>query len=227
MTDNKAKTQADDAETPADAPKTTEQIAPDEAAEAEALESVAAPNGAASAETGDGDLRVLEAELAETKDRLMRAAADLQNMRKRAERDRRDAEVYGGTKLARDLLPVYDNLKQAVALASDELREKEAGFFNGVDLTLKELTNGFAKHKITPIEPEKGEKFDPHKHQAMFEAPVPGAEAGSVIEVMAVGFMIADKLLRPAMVGVAKGGVAEAPKDDAAASGDTADSEAG
>ncbi|MEO1122329.1 MAG: nucleotide exchange factor GrpE, partial [Pseudomonadota bacterium] len=128
-----------------------------------------------------------------------------------AERDRRDAEVYGGTKLARDILPVYDNLKQAIALASDELREKEAGFFNGIDLTLKELVNGFAKHKITPIHPDKGERFDPHQHQAMFEAPVPGAPAGTVIEVMATGFMIADKLLRPAMVGVAKGGAPVEP----------------
>ncbi|MEO1505061.1 MAG: nucleotide exchange factor GrpE [Pseudomonadota bacterium] len=188
------------------------------AQEAAALEGVGGPSDMsnetlafkddASSET---HVAALEIELAETKDRLMRAAADLQNLRKRAERDRRDAEVYGGTKLARDILPVYDNLKQAIALASDELREKEAGFFNGIDLTLKELVNGFAKHKITPIHPDKGERFDPHQHQAMFEAPVPGAPAGTVIEVMATGFMIADKLLRPAMVGVAKGGAPVEP----------------
>ena len=213
-----------------DTDKTDDQVTTDKTAGDAAAVAGADTDGAeasAAAEIGTGELSaleeaqariaLLEAELAENRDRLMRAAADLQNMRKRAERDRRDAETFGGTKLARDLLPVYDNLSQAIAMASDELREKEAGFFNGVDLTLKELVNGFAKHQITPIAPEKGERFDPHQHQAMFEAPDAEALAGSVIQVMAVGFSIAGKLLRPAMVGVSKG--------DPAAAGDASASE--
>lgn len=159
---------------------------------------------AAAADAPSDRLAVLEAELAETKDKFMRAVADVQNARKRAEKERRDAEAYGGTKLARDLLPVYDYLEEALKLASDELREKEPGFFNGVDLTKNELLKAFDKHKIKRLEVEIGDKFDPNEHQAMFEAPSPGAEPGSVIQVMQAGFTISDRLLRPAMVGVAR-----------------------
>lgn len=152
----------------------------------------------------DPRIAELEAERDQLKERLMRAAADVQNARKRAERDRKDAEAYGGTKLARDLLPVYDNLDQALTLATDELREKEPGFFNGVDLTRNELIKAFEKHKVQRISVEIGDKFDPNEHQAMFEAPMPGAAPGTVIQVMQAGFTIADRLLRPAMVGVAR-----------------------
>ena len=149
-------------------------------------------------------IKILEAEVAAAQDRFMRAAADVQNMRRRAERDRREAEAYGGRRLALDLLPVFDNLDAALQLATDELREKEPGFFNGVELTLKELLNAFSKHKISQIEASIGDKFDPNQHEAMYEAPTPGAEAGSVIQVMQSGFMIGDRLLRPAKVGVAR-----------------------
>ncbi|MBX2854397.1 MAG: nucleotide exchange factor GrpE [Rhodobacteraceae bacterium] len=149
-------------------------------------------------------VRALEAEAAAAQDRFMRAAADVQNMRRRAERDRREAEAYGGRRLALDLLPVFDNLDAALQLATDELREKEPGFFNGVELTLKELLNAFSKHKISQMDAAIGDKFDPNQHEAMYEAPTPGAEAGSVIQVMQSGFMIGDRLLRPAKVGVAR-----------------------
>ncbi len=138
----------------------------------------------------------------EIRDRLMRALAETENMRKRAERDRRDAEVYGGTKLARDMLSVYDNMNRAIDAIDDELREKAKGLIDGLDLTRKELVSVFEKHKIVKVEPEFGDKFDPQQHQAMFEAPVPNAPAGTVIQVMNAGFTIGERLLRPAQVGV-------------------------
>nr|WP_284378711.1 nucleotide exchange factor GrpE [Amylibacter marinus] len=155
---------------------------------------------------GSEALEALQAENADLKDRLMRAMAEAENQRKRGERDRRDAEVYGGRKLARDLLSVYDNMQRALDAATDEQREANKSLFEGIDLTQRELILAFSKHKITPIVPEVGDKFDPEIHQAMFEAPVPNQPAGSVIQVMDTGFMIADRLLRPANVGVSSKG---------------------
>jgi molecular chaperone GrpE len=143
-----------------------------------------------------------EAERKEMKDRLLRTLADLENTRKRAEKDRRDAALYGGTKLARDLLPVYDNLNRALELVDDETRERAQGMVEGLDLTLRELTNIFAKHGIERISPQTGDSFDPHLHEAMFEAPVPGTSAGQIIQVVAEGFRLHEHLLRPAKVGV-------------------------
>jgi len=144
------------------------------------------------------------------RDKWTRALAEAENVRRRAERDRQDAAAYGGTRLARDLLGVHDNLERALAAADDSLREQAAAFIEGVELTQRELLNAFAKHKIEKVAPERGEKFDPNRHQAMFEAPVSGADPGTVIEVVQAGFVIADRLLRPALVGVAKA-AAEAP----------------
>lgn len=144
-----------------------------------------------------------EAERAELKDRLMRALAEMENTRKRAEKDRRDGAMYGAAKLARDLLPVYDNLSRALALVDDSHRAQMAGVVEGVDLTLRELTNVMGKHGVERISPEPGSPFDPHQHEAMFEAPVPGFAPGSVIQVVAEGFRLHDQLLRPAKVGVA------------------------
>jgi len=135
-------------------------------------------------------------------DKLMRTLADSENLRKRSIRDRSDAEVYGGTKLARDLLSVYDNITRALDAVSDEQRKSNAGLIEGIELTQKELINGFEKHKIIRIMPEEGDVFDPLIHQAMFEAPLPESKAGEIIQVMAVGFKIGDRLLRPAQVGV-------------------------
>lgn len=146
----------------------------------------------------------LEAECAELKDKWTRQLAETENVRRRAERDRQDAQTYGGTKLARDLLSVYDNLDRTLQAADDDLRETASAFIEGVELTGRELLNAFSKHKIEKITPEIGEKFDPNRHQAMFEAPIPGAQPNTVIECMQSGFVIADRLLRPAMVGVAK-----------------------
>lgn len=152
----------------------------------------------------DDRIAELEAERDELKKRLMYALADVENIRKRAERERRDAEAYGGTRLARDLLSVHDNLARAMETADEDLRAQAPGFFEGIDLTQRELLNAFAKHKIETVVPEKGAPFDPNLHQAMFEVPVPGAASGTVVEVMQAGFTIAGRLLRPALVGVAK-----------------------
>lgn len=148
----------------------------------------------------------LQAENNELKDKLMRALAEAENQRKRGERDRRDAEIYGGRKLARDMLSVYDNMKRALDSLDDEKREANKNLVEGIELTQRELLNIFAQHNITPINPEVGEKFDPEIHQAMFEAPMPDVKAGCVLQVMSEGFMIADRLLRPAQVGVSSGG---------------------
>ncbi|QQA42786.1 nucleotide exchange factor GrpE [Pelagovum pacificum] len=148
------------------------------------------------------ELETLRAERDELKDRFVRALADAENTRKRADRDRREAENYGGSKLARDMLPVYDNLSRALETANEEQKEISKSLLEGVELTMKELLNVFKKHGIEPIAPEVGEKFDPQEHQAMFEAPVPGTTAGEIIQVMATGFMLHDRLLRPAQVGV-------------------------
>ena len=148
------------------------------------------------------ELASITAERDDYRDRFMRALADAENSRKRADKDRREAENYGGSKMARDLLPVYDNMKRAVEAAGEEQKEAAAALIEGVELTMRELLNVFKKHGIQPISPQVGERFDPQLHQAMFEAPVPGTRAGDIIQVSAEGFMLHDRLLRPSQVGV-------------------------
>lgn len=148
------------------------------------------------------EIEALRAERDELRDRFMRALADAENARKRGERDRREAEQYGGTRLARDLLPVYDNLNRALNAATDEQKAAASALFEGVQLTLRELTNVMTRHGVKPITPKVGDMFDPQNHEAMFEAPVPGTKAGQIIQVMTEGFLLHDRLLRPAQVGV-------------------------
>lgn len=148
------------------------------------------------------ELDALRAERDDYKDRFMRALADAENARKRSDKDRREAENYGGSKLARDMLPVYDNMKRALDSATDEQRAAFGPLLEGVELTMKELVSVFSKHGITVIAPQVGDKFDPKLHEAMFEAPLPDTKAGDIIQVSAEGFMIHDRLLRPAQVGV-------------------------
>jgi molecular chaperone GrpE len=148
------------------------------------------------------ELDELRADRDQYKDRFMRALADAENARKRSDKDRREAENYGGSKLARDMLPVYDNLKRALETITDEQREVSGPLLEGIELTMRELLNVFKKHGIEVITPEVGDKFDPQHHQAMFEAPVPGTSSGDIIQVAAEGFMLYDRLLRPAQVGV-------------------------
>jgi len=154
------------------------------------------------------EIAALRAEVADLKDRLLRALADSENVRKRADRDRRDAEIYGATRLARDLLSVYDNFERALDHVTDPVRGAAPGLVEGIELTQRDLLNALARNKIEKISPQAGERFDPNLHHAMFEAPVPGTKAGDIIQVMNEGFTIGDRLLRPAQVGVSSGGPA-------------------
>lgn len=149
-----------------------------------------------------GELEALRIERDELRDRFMRALADAENSRKRADRDRKEAEMYGSTRLARDLLPVYDNLSRALQAIPEESRSTSSALIEGVELTLRELSNVMSKHGITMISPAVGDMFDPQLHQAMFEAPLAGTKAGQIIQVATEGFMLFDRLLRPAQVGV-------------------------
>ncbi|MGB1034694.1 MAG: nucleotide exchange factor GrpE [Primorskyibacter sp.] len=150
----------------------------------------------------EAELDALRAERDEFKDRFMRALADAENARKRADKDRKEAENYGGSRLARDMLPVYDNMKRAVAAAQEEENAASAALMDGLELTMRELLNVFRKHGIDVIAPEVGDRFDPKVHEAMFEAPLPGTKSGDIIQVSTEGFMLHDRLLRPAQVGV-------------------------
>ena len=159
------------------------------------------PDPLATHPADDDRILAIEAERDDYRDRFMRALADAENARKRADKDRREAENYGGSRLARDLLPVHDALSRALAAATDRT-DANAALIEGVELTLRELTNVFTKHGITVISPGTGDRFDPQLHEAMFEAPVPGTRTGDIIQVMANGFMLHDRLLRAAQVGV-------------------------
>ena len=172
------------------------------AARPEASGQEEAPAEPDAAEAAAAEIARLTAERDDMRDRFMRALAETENVRKRAERDRREAESYGGSRLARDLLPVHDNLARALEAAGEAERAAAAGVIEGVELTLRELLAVLGRHGVKPLTPEIGDKFDPQMHQAMFEAPVPGTRAGEIIQVMAQGFTLHERLLRPAQVGV-------------------------
>ena len=150
----------------------------------------------------EDELDTLRAERDALQDKFMRALAEAENARKRSDKDRREAQQYGGSRLARDMLPVYDNMKRALDAATEEQREGAKALIEGIELTMRELRNVFAKHGVTVITPEVGDRFDPQLHEAMFEAPLPGTKAGDIIQVSAEGFMLHDRILRPAQVGV-------------------------
>ncbi len=147
-------------------------------------------------------------------DRMMRALAETENIRKKFFKEKKDAEVYGGTKLARDLLSVLDNLNRALESVDDQMKEKQNAFLEGIELTKKELLNTFSNHEINELAPMEGEKFDPKFHQAMFEGPHPNIEKGNIIQVMANGFTIGERLLRAAQVGVSSGVIQNNEEDN-------------
>jgi molecular chaperone GrpE len=168
------------------------------------------------------DLDSLISERDELKDRLLRALAEAENLRKRGERDRRDAEVYGGTRLARDLLSVYDNIDRALETVTEDMQAVAGPMIEGIELTQRDLVAAFSRHKIKAVKPEIGDRFDPKLHQAMFEAPIPNTDAGAIIQVLTTGFIIGDRLLRPAQVGVSSGGPKiDMQAEDAAVGDDT------
>ena len=160
-------------------------------------------------------LAASQAEAAALKDQLLRALAEAENVRRRAQRDREEAGKYAITAFARELVGVADNLQRAIAaipaeaLANDEALKNLA---TGVEMTERQLLSAFERFHLRRIEP-LGEKFDSNLHQAMFELPAPGQPSGTVVQVLQPGYVLHDRLIRPAMVGVAKA----MPGDEAAA----------
>jgi len=169
-----------------------------EEGEAPVVTEVAAPSA-------EERVAALEAELAEHKDQLLRALAETENVRRRAQREREDALKYAVAGFAKELLSVADNLRRALdSLPQSEVKdERTRGLVTGVEATERELLSVFERHGLRRIDPE-GERFDHNLHQAIFEAERPGKPGGIVIEVLQPGYVLHDRLLRPAMVGVAK-----------------------
>lgn len=163
-------------------------------------------------------MEMLIAENAELKDKVLRAAAEMENLRQRTARDMRDAKTFAVSKFAQDMLAIADNLNRALAAVPAEARSHAdaglAGLIEGVDLTERSLLTTLERHGVKKLEPQ-GQKFDPHFHQAVFEVPNPDVPANTVVQVVQDGYVIAERVLRPAMVGVSKGGPKEAPKGDA------------
>ncbi len=150
-------------------------------------------------------LAAVEAELAEHKDRLLRALAETENTRRRAQREREDASKYAIAGFAKDLLSVADNLRRALdSVPEAEVRdERTRSLLAGVAATERELLSVFERHGMRRIDPQ-GERFDHNFHQAIFEAERADQPAGTIVEVLQPGYVLHDRLLRPAMVGVAK-----------------------
>ncbi|HXV25104.1 MAG TPA: nucleotide exchange factor GrpE [Alphaproteobacteria bacterium] len=165
------------------------------------------PAAQAEAEKEDPVAR-LESENARLKDQLLRALAETENVRRRGQRDREEQVRYAASGFARDLLNVADNLRRALdavpaaALETDEALKTLA---DGVALTERELLAVFERNGIRKIAPDQGERFDPNLHQAMFEVPNTGQPAGTVVQLMQAGWIMHDRLLRPALIGIAKG----------------------
>jgi molecular chaperone GrpE len=166
----------------------------------------------------------LTKEAADLKDRLLRTLAEMENLRRRTEREIADTRQYGIASFARDLLTVADNMDRALNTLSADFRDQAdsviKSHIEGVEITERELHNVMEKHGVKKFDPQ-GQKFDPNLHQAMLEVPDPSVPAGTVVQVMAPGYMIGDRVLRPAMVGVAKGG----PKAAASGNGQSAANE--
>lgn len=158
----------------------------------------------------------LEAEIATLKDKFLRAYAEADNIRRRAERETADAKVYGIASFARDVLSVADDFERALGALDEEARNSADGtlktLLDGIDLTSRSLTQTLTKHGVAKIDAE-GTKFDPNLHQAMFEVPNAEIPAGTVVQVIQPGYTIGSRVLRPAMVGVSKGGPKAAPVD--------------
>ena len=158
------------------------------------------------------DLRAKQAEIDDIKDRLLRAHAEVENVRKRAEREKEDAAKYAITKLARDIVGVGDNFQRAIDAVPEGAAEQDPtlkSFLEGVTMTERELLNMLERHGIKRLQP-MNEPFNPHLHQAVLQVPRDDVPAGTVVAVYQAGYTIADRVLRPAMVGVAQG----APKSN-------------
>jgi len=154
----------------------------------------------------EAELEKAKAEAASLKDQLLRALAEGENTRRRAQRDREEFARYAASPLARDILPVADNLARALAAVPEAALAQDEALRNlveGIAATERQLQTALERHNIKRIEP-LGEKFDSHQHQAMFEVPGSGKPGGTVVQVLQPGYLLYDRLLRPALVGVAK-----------------------
>jgi len=155
-----------------------------------------------------GELEALKEENADLKDRLLRAAAEMENLRRRTERDKSDTAKFAVSNFARDTLTIADNIARAIDHVPEDAAEEDPAlksFLDGMKVTERELMNVMERHGIARLDP-KGERFDPNKHQAMFEVDDKDVAEGTIVEVVQAGYVIADRILRPAMVGIAKGG---------------------
>lgn len=173
----------------------------------------AAPEGAPD---GFAVIEKLQAELAEAKDRALRAVAEMENYRRRADKEREDTAKYAVTGFAREMLTVADNLRRALESQPADLPDSLKAFVSGVELTERELLAIFERNGIAKLAPE-GQPFNHDLHQAIFEVEDASKPAGTVVQVLQSGYTLKDRLLRPAMVGVSKGGVANAAAPQGAA----------
>ncbi len=179
---------------------------------ARAHESTAAEGAPASApeaaHTADA-IAALEAEKLDLKDKLLRTLADMENLRRRTEREVADARTYAVTNFARDMLNAADNIRRALESVPAEARASAEGslkaLVDGIELTERDLLKTLERHGVKRVEPQ-GQRFDPNLHQAMFEVPNPDVTSGTVVQVVQSGYVIGERVLRPALVGVAKGG---------------------
>ena len=172
------------------------------------------------------NVAALAQEAADSKDRLLRALAEMENLRRRTDREVADARAYGVTSLARDLIGVADDLRRALDAAEESAAIVEGpakALCEGVELIERQFLKVLDKHGIRVFDPQ-GTRFDPNVHQAMFEVPNADVPAGSVVQVVQPGFMIGDRVLRPALVGVSKGGPKGPPAGTESASGPVGDS---
>ena len=163
------------------------------------------------------ELEKLIAENAAMKDQLLRALAEAENTRRRTQRDREDFAKYSAAPLAKDILPVADNLARALAAVPKEALANDEALKNlvdGIAATERQLQSALERHNIKRIDPE-GEKFDSHRHQAMFEVPGTDKPGGTVVQVLQAGYILHDRLLRPALVGIAKGSSGGAARSEA------------
>ncbi len=185
--------------------------AEDEAAQPQQAAAQATTSAAGASEPAQPDPVAVAVEL---RDRLLRTLADMDNLRKRTDREVADSRIYGISSFARDIVGVADNMRRALDAVAPELRAgAEAGvkaFIEGVELTERELLKALEKNGVRQFTPQ-GEKFDPNRHQAMYEVPDATVPAGSVVQVVQPGYMIGERVLRPAFVGVSKGGPKTAP----------------
>ena len=160
-------------------------------------------------EQADDPLAAAQREAAELKDKVLRTLAEMENLRRRTEREVADSRTYGIASFARDVLGIADNMQRALDAAREEIGNSAdpavKTLLEGVELTERELLKALEKNGVRKFDPQ-GEKFDPNVHQAMYEVPDPSVPSGTIVQVIQPGYMISERILRPAMVAVSKGG---------------------